>query len=102
MAKSYDLYVNGTLIQFDDGTALLERGNIPYTPSVNDVPHVVNQTDTITYLAWHYYTKMDAEHAPKYWKYIAAANKIMNPLDLRDYVGKEIIIPDFNNMKLLE
>lgn len=100
--KDFDLYYNGQIIQFEDSTQLLEREPIEYVPSERDQRHVVQGGDRLTFLAWKYYTPIAGDNAPKYWKYIADANQIFNPLDLSEYVGKEIIIPDFNSMKLRE
>lgn len=101
-AKDFDLYFKGMIIDFGDGIGMLERTDIPYVPSPGDRFHTVIGGETITHIAYKEYKDVAGERAPFYWKYIADANNIMNPLDLTEYVGKMIIIPDFNLMKLSE
>jgi hypothetical protein len=102
-AKDFDLYFKGQIIDFGDGTGLLERKELAYTPSPGDKFHKVIGGETITKIAWKEYKDQAGERAPFYWKYIVAANpSIMNPLDLTEFVGKMLIIPDFNLMKLSE
>ena len=100
--QDFDLYFNGKIIDFGDGTGLLERPIIPYTPSPNDRYHKVLQGETITRIAADEYKSLAGDRAQFYWKYIADANQIFNPLDLSAYIGHNIIIPDFNLFKLIE
>lgn len=96
-----DLYFNGYITQFSNGDKILERDLIEYTPQQPDLYHLVQQGDTITYLAWRYYQNI-TENANKYWKYIADANNIENPLDLSEMIGREILIPHFDYIKMIE
>lgn len=99
--EDFDLYYNGTLIQLSDGDELLLREKINYSSKEPDLYHTVIDGDTLTYLAYFYYNKQTT-NSSKYWKYIADVNNIHNPMELESYIGKEIIIPDFNLMKLAE
>jgi len=100
--KDFDLYVNGFVIEFPEGDKMLVREHIVYDVQIPDVYHTVQQGDTLTYIAWLHYFKYVGEDAPKYWRYIADINKIHNPLDLSDFFGEDLIIPDFNLCKLSE
>lgn len=99
----FDLYYHGTLIVFDNGEQLLVRDIIPYQSSQPDLYHKVIKGDTLTYLAWYYYQNF-TEHPSRYWKYIADGNNslFMNPMDLSGLVGTNILIPNFQLMKLAE
>ena len=99
--EDFDLYFNGKLIEFSNGEQILVRDNITYDSKQPDLYHTVQQGDTITFLPWKYY-KNFATNPSRYWKYIADANNIINPLDLTSYVGKNLIIPDYQLMRLSE
>lgn len=101
VAKDFDLYYNGFTIVFDNGEQLLERPLIPYESKQPDLYHTVKQGDTITGIAWKYY-KDFTNDSTKYWKYIADVNNIQNPLDLTEYLGKNLLIPNFQLIKLVE
>lgn len=100
--KDFDLYFNGSIKVFENGAQVLERPIIAYVPAPNDIFHTVQQGDTLRSIALKYYTKMAADKAAMYWKYIADANKVFNPLDITGYIGRDIIVPDFNSIKLIE
>ena len=99
--KDYDLFFNGKIINFDDDTKSLDRELIEYKSSEPDLYHTVKQGDIITALANRYYGPV-TENASRYWKYIADANNILNPLDLSGLIGQNIIIPKFNLIRLTE
>lgn len=99
--RDFDLYYNGRVIAFDDGSKILERDKIDYKSTQPDIYHTVQGGDTLTYLAWKYYNKI-TPNASRYWKYIADVNNILNPLDISEYIGYELLIPNFNLIKLAE
>lgn len=99
--KDKDLYFNGVLLSFAGGEQLLERELISYESRQPDVYHTVQQGDTLTFIAWKYYKSFSSD-ASQYWKYIADANNIENPLDLSGLLGKEILIPNYNLARLAE
>lgn len=92
--KTDNLYADGFLIQLPNKNIILNRERIRYTPEVNDERHTVIQGETLTGIAYRKY-RYHTEDPAKYWWIIADANGILNPLDLTDYVGAEILIPDF-------
>ena len=99
--RDSDLYFNGRLIVFPNGEQLLERDLISYESKQPDVYHTVMQGDRITSIAARYYGAF-TENPAQYWKYIADVNNIENPLDISAYIGKNIIIPNFYLIRLVE
>ena len=61
----------------------------------NDKFHHVLKGEILTMIAWKEYS--DIVDIPQfYWWIIAEANEILNPLDITEYEGTQIIIPDLN------
>ena len=99
-----NLYSNGTVITFSDGTTVLLRKFIEYERVETDKYYTVKNGDELDLIAWqHYEQEVEPRDAPKAWWIIAEANKdlIINPLDISDIVGKEIVIPDILRFKLI-
>jgi len=91
--RTFDLYANGYIEEFADGEKYLERDEIVYSGEDSDRFHTVKETDTLTRIAYKYYK--DIMQTPQqYWHIIADANDIVNPLDLAEYIGQDLIIPD--------
>jgi hypothetical protein len=95
-----NLYKNAILYDLGDNEYLLERQNIVIPDSIDVIYHKVLAYDRIDLIAYKYYGNKTADSS-NYWWVIADANLIDNPLDLSDYVGKEIIIPDLLTVKLI-
>lgn len=93
-------YANGRMILFVDGTAKLVRTAKDYQARETDEYYVVKIGDLITRIAYRYYKEKVMLPSHYYWV-IADVNKIKNPLDLSAYVGKEILIPNILNFKLI-
>ncbi len=92
--RGNNLYRNGSIILFDETDELiLQRDNIDMSGAVTDAYHLVRKEDRLDLLAYNYY-KNTVEDASKYWWVLADVNDIFNPLDLSEYVGKEILIPN--------
>ena len=91
--REFDLYVNGFIESFFDGERYIEREEIQYNGSDSDRFHTINEIDTLTKIAAVKY-KDDIELPHQYWWVIADANNILNPMDLTDLIGTEILIPD--------
>jgi len=71
-----DLYAQGSITEFDDGSVLLERTIAPYTPQIGDDYYETISDDNYDTLA---YLKYDNS---KLWHVIANANNIINPFDV--------------------
>lgn len=94
-----NMFANGSMIVFSDGTGKLVRKPIEYVPTEPDDYYTVKINDVITRIAYNFY-KSKVDLPSHYWWIIADANAIKNPLDLSSYVGKEIVIPNLLNFKL--
>ncbi len=90
--SNHNRYQTARLYNLDSGE-YLRTDRVQWKPQPTDLLHTVTVYDTIDLLAWKYYNAK-RENADKYWWLIADANKIHNPLDLSNYVGKQIVIPD--------
>jgi len=98
--KDNNLYSTGRIIVFNTGERMLVRDQVIIEGNEQDKYHTVTAFDRIDLLAYKYYEK-SVEDSSKYWWIIADANNITNPLDLSEYVGKQILIPDFARINLL-
>lgn len=98
--RKNNLYSNGRVYSLTDNEELLLREIIPFKGTVTDQYHTVVQGDRLDLIAWKYYRDL-VEDASKYWWLIADANNIIHPLDLSDYVGKELLIPNLTKAELL-
>ena len=100
-ARRYSPYAKGKIFTLSDGTneVLLLRQPIVYEQSIDDKTHTVKVGDRLDQLAYFYYRSQRA-NAGHYWWVIADINNIMNPLDIDDLVGQEIIIPNLDNVEL--
>lgn len=96
--RSNNLYRNGEIIQFTEGDMSLIRNQLEITGTLEDEYHTILASDELTKLAYQKYSRF-VEDSSKYWWVIADANKIDNPLDLTDWIGVEILIP--NILKVL-
>ena len=96
-----NLYGNGRLIVMDDGSneELLRREKLSIIGDERDRYHTVKEYDRLDTIAYKYYKNI-AEDSSKYWWLIADANNIMNPFDLSEYVGTEILVPDLARIRL--
>lgn len=98
--KLSNLYANGRIIIYADGTGRMIRDIVDYKPAETDDYYVVTINDVITRIAYRFYK--DKVLLPShYWWIIADANNIRNPLDLSGLVSKEIVIPNILNFKLV-
>lgn len=92
-------YQAGRVIEFEDGTQILEREALQLEGTLADLYHTVTNYDRIDLIAYNYY-KDKVPNAAKWYWVIVDANNIEHPLDLTEWVGKEIIIPEIFNVKL--
>lgn len=98
--RENNLYRNGRVIEFpEQGESILQRKLIKYTAQESDQYYTVKKEDRLDIIAYKAYKDI-VEDSSKYWWVIADVNNIMNPLDIDDLVGKEILIPDILNVLL--
>lgn len=97
--KTNDLYRNGWVEKFPTGEMLLLREKYTAKATLTDRYHVLKRGELLDSVAWQYY-KDEVKDASKFWWIIADVNSIFNPLDLSDYVGKQIIIPNLIKAEL--
>lgn len=94
-----ELYYDGEIIQFNDGSLAMLREPLNYENSVNDRFHTVQDEDNLDRIAWQYY-RNKVEHAEQYWWVIAEVNDIPNPFDISGLSGQQILIPDILKIQL--
>lgn len=92
-----NLYADGRVYAVDP--PVLARKLLKYQATEKDSYHLVVKGDNLVRIAWTYY-KDRRPDAGKYWWVIADANSIQFPLDISDLEGKEILIPDIDNVDL--
>jgi len=97
--RANNLYSNGFIEVYEGDEVSLLRQRLVISPDDNDKWHTVKHLDELTALAEKYYAGF-IQDACKYWWIIADANDIYDPMDLTDYIGKDILIPDFLKVKL--
>lgn len=98
--RDSNLYANGNVVTYDDGSVELEVDFPEYIGRRGDTYHTVKILDTLDKIAWDRY-KDEVPVPEDYWFAIAVANDIENPFDLSQYIGQEILIPDILNFRLL-
>lgn len=97
--RENNLYINGEVIDFGD-EQLLIREPLVIVGNELDRYHVVTEYDRIDLIAFRYYKSVSIDPS-KWWWVIADANNIIDPFDLSEYVGKNLLIPDLNRIKLV-
>lgn len=95
--RGNNLFRNGFIVEFANGEQLLLRDKLEWSGSIEDEYYTLKQWDRLDTLAYKKYSDF-VEDASKYWWVIADANNITNPLILKDFIGKEILIPNILNV----
>lgn len=93
---SNNIYRNGRIVDLGENKLLL-REKMRLEGETKDKYHTVTNSDSLLLIAHNSY-KNTMEDASKLWWIIADANQIHNPMDLTDLLGKEVIIPNINNV----
>lgn len=92
--RQNNVYRNGVITTFiESNESILLRDKLNIENFVNNQYHIVTDFDRLDLLAYKYYSEI-VDDSSKYWWVIADVNNIMNPLDLSELVGTQIIIPD--------
>jgi hypothetical protein len=97
--SKYNPYGRGRILKYNDGTEELEREFIKWDAGENDHYHLLKNGETLDKVAYDFYHDI-VQNADKYWWVIADANIVENPLDLSQFIGTEILIPDIKNFLL--
>jgi hypothetical protein len=92
-------FYNGEIYEYADSTVELVAPAYPTIVNPKFLAHQVVDGEDLTTIAFKYYGKI-VDDASKYWFVIAEANTIDFPLDLTDFIGKSIIIPDIQQFRL--
>ena len=91
--RESNAYSDGSLVQFSNGEQELERKVVEWEGNENDRYYTVRIDDYLDKIAYKAYN--DVVDKPEfYWWVIADANLIDNPMDISEFVGKDLIIPD--------
>lgn len=98
--KGNNLYRNGIVMELTDGEGILTREKFSIQATEEDSYHKVTTEEELTTIAYKWYSDQVAD-ASKYWWIIADANDIQNPLDISEYVGQTILIPNILNILVL-
>lgn len=97
----HDMYRNGELLDFpSDGEQMLVREPITFPEQINKLYYRVKKGDRLDQIAYRFYNQR-IEDSAKFWWVIADANLIYDPMDLSEYLGQEIIIPEITTVLLL-
>lgn len=83
--SQYSPFSDATIIEFDDGTRILES-NLEKPVNLNPKVHVIRQGETLASIAYAYYKDSG------YWGRIALFNGIINPFT-EVVPNKKILIP---------
>lgn len=95
-----NMYANGRIFELDNGEVLLLRNRLSYTGGVDDEWETLKSGDRLELIAWRYY-KDKVANPERLWWVIADVNNIYNPFDLSSHVGQDLLIPNYERLKLL-
>lgn len=98
--RKTNLYGNADFLQFPDGEQLVVRKPIEWRGELTDRYHTLLEGETLDWVAWKYYQTRAGDNAGELWWIIADVNKIANPFDLEDFVGTELLIPNYDKFNL--
>lgn len=87
----------GFLVSLPTGEDIMLRKRVTWTPQEGDRTHILLAGEMLDMIAQRYYGNI-RQNAQGYYWLIAEANNIINPLDLSEYVGKAILIPDITRL----
>lgn len=94
-----NLYRSGWVEVFDNEEKLLYRKQLKNKVTLTDKYHVLRREEMLDSIAYQYYKNITSDPS-KLWWVIADANEIFNPLDLDDFIGTQLIIPNLVKAEL--
>lgn len=86
-------YSQGIIVNYTDGTQLLRRRRLLYTPIGDEEYHTIIQEETLWFISYLHYKDSH------WWFAIADANLIVNPFELT--LGSILLIPNLSRVQLL-
>ena len=96
------LYSDAQVIRIQGDTPQLSRIELDWQGNIDDRVYTVRIGDTLMSIADAEYRAIKGNDAKQYFWLIADANKqISNPLELSDFVGKEIVIPNISFYEII-
>ena len=96
-----NLYGNAELLDFPfDGEQMLVREPLVFPAQISQLYYRIKKDDRLDLIAYRFYSPR-VEDAAKFWWVIADANNIFDPMDLTEYLGHEITVPDISTVLLL-
>lgn len=99
--RDNNLYAGGYVNVYDaDNEAELLRDILVIDGKEEDIWHTVTYGDSLWKLAWKYYS-LYVSDSSKLWFVIADANDIYDPMDLSEFIGRDILIPNYLRVRLL-
>lgn len=84
-------YSKGVVFRLEDNTFILQRGELAYKESPNDIIHVIIQNERLDTIAYKYYKNS------KLWWVIADVNNVFDPFDLSGF--STLVIPNILFLK---
>lgn len=96
-----NLYAHALFIQFEDGTQQVVRKRLEWKGETGDRYYSVQKGDELSNIAWRMYLNRAGDNASELWWAIADVNGIVNPFDMESWVGRSLLIPDYDKLQLL-
>lgn len=96
-----NLYTGAVFIRFRDGSGMVNRRTFSWQPGPRDRYHMVRAGEELDAIAHHYYGSREPVNASLMWWIIADANAILDPLSMGEWVGRELLIPDYDRVRLI-
>lgn len=94
-----NLYQNGEINIYEDGSMTLDRPVVEFEGTLTDDYHLYKKGQTLDQVAYMYYKDLVPDSS-KFWWIIADANNIQNPMDMAEYAGKELLVPNITKALL--
>lgn len=88
-------------IRFPDGTGYVMRNRLKWTSSIRDRYHKVRVGEMLDGIAYKYYGPRSPKDASELWWVLADVNDIVDPFDISAWVGRELLIPDYDRLQLI-
>lgn len=88
------LYSDGVVVEINGDTPELYRDEVEWRGNIDDQNYTVRIGDTALSIAYAKYRDNFEDPERYYWLIMDANKEIENALDLSEFVGKDIIVPN--------